>query len=185
MRIRREAVARDMAQRKMDVSAQGTFNHFKYDIQREYLLLKKFRRSLFHIELGPEAALELERIKRLEMASVNTGLTQVEKTLFSKLMKAKLQAVVEAAAETPTKKTRKKKKLPRQKCQYCKKRHPGGPANCRKKKADEKAAKSLRIVTTTTPQKQQLQTPPQPSSQAKKRSRVQIARPDESKATDP
>ena len=36
MRIRREATARVMAQRKMDASAKGTFPFFRYDIEREY-----------------------------------------------------------------------------------------------------------------------------------------------------
>ena len=137
MRVRREAVSRDMAQRKMDVSAQGTISYFQYDIEREFQLLKKFRRALFHTELGPKATLELERIKRLEQASVNTGLTPSEKMLFKKLMKAKLQAVVDAVEETTTKSTKNKQKQRRPKCPYCKKRHLGGQAKCRKRKADE------------------------------------------------
>ena len=139
MRVRREAVARDMAQRKMDASAEGTFPYFKYDIEREFQLLKKFRRDLFHTELGQAAALELDNIKRLEDASVNTGMSTSEKLLFKKLMKAKLQAIADAAAETQTKKHKTPLKQRRPKSQYCKKRHPGGPSKCRKRKADERA----------------------------------------------
>ena len=135
MRIRREARARDMAQRRMDTSAKGTFDCFKYDIEREFQLLKQFRRDLFYIELGPTAAAQLEGIKRLEQASVNTGITASEQMLFKKLMKAKLQAVVDAVS-SPKKPTKTKN---RNKCNYCKKRHAGGPSNCRKRKADEKA----------------------------------------------
>jgi len=138
MRVRREAVSRDMAQRKMDSSARGTFEYFKYDIEREFQLLQKFRRALFYTELGPTASLELDRIKRLEEASVNTGITVVEKALFRKLMKAKLQAVVDSVTEKQASKSPNKNKQGRNKCQYCKKRHQGGPANCRKRKADEK-----------------------------------------------
>ena len=66
MRIRREAVARDMAQRNMDASAKGTFPIFKYDIEREYQLLRKFRRDLFCVELGPKAASEMEAVRRMK-----------------------------------------------------------------------------------------------------------------------
>ena len=128
-----------MAQRKMDSSAQGTFAYFKYDIEREFQLLQKFRRALFYTELGTTASLELDRIKRLEEASVNTGITPAEKALFKKLMKAKLQAVVDSVAEKQATKSPSKGKQNRNKCQYCKKRHKGGPSKCRKRKADEKA----------------------------------------------
>ena len=139
MRIRREAIARDMGQRKMDASAKGTFPAFKYDIEREYQLLKKFRRTLFFIELGPKAAADMERIKRMEAASANTGISPAEQLLFKKLMKARLQAVVDQVA---TAKTPKKPKPARNKCNYCGKKHAGGPSQCRKRKADEKARKA-------------------------------------------
>ena len=142
MRIRREAIARDMAQRKMDTSAKGTFAHFKYDIEREYQLLMKFRRALFYTELGPSAADQLQRIKRMEEASVNTGITPSEQMLFKNLMKAKLQAVVDSVSDEKTNKSKNKKTERRQKCNYCNKRHAGGPSKCRKRKADEKARKT-------------------------------------------
>ena len=151
MRVRREAVSRDMAQRKMDASAEGTFPYFKYDIEREFQLMKKFRRELFHTELGPAAALELDNIKRLESASANTGMSTSEKLLFKKLMKAKLQAIADAAAEAQTKKSKTPVKQRRLKCQYCKKRHPGGPSKCRKRKADERANAAAALTTATVP----------------------------------
>ena len=152
MRVRREAVARDMAQRKMNASAQGTFPYFKYDIEREFQLLKKFRRALFYTELGPAASLELDNIKRLEDASVNTGMSTSEKLLFKKLMKAKLQAVADAAADAQSKKhkTPLKQQQRRTKCQYCKKRHPGGASKCRKRKADERANAAAAAATAPT-----------------------------------
>ena len=159
MRIRREARARDMAQKRMDASASGTFDCFRYDIEREYQLLKKFRRALFFIELGPKAASEMERIKRMEAACTNTGITPAERTLFKKLMKARLQAVVDAVAveQSPKKPT-----PARNKYNYCKKRHAGGPSQCRKRKADEKA----RIATKSTSQTVTRQQQPQPKAQS-------------------
>ena len=159
MRIRREARARDMAQKRMDASAAGTFDCFRYDIEREYQLLKKFRRALFFIELGPKATSEMERIKRLEAACTNTGITPAEQALFKKLMKARLQAVVEAVA---VEQSPKKPKPARNKCSYCKKRHAGGPSQCRKRKADEKARRANKPPTQTAQQQQ----PPQPKAQS-------------------
>ena len=135
MRVRREAQARVMAQSKMDSSAEGMFPFLRFDIEREYQLLTKFRRSLFCIELGERAALEMDKIKRLSAASVNSGIGETEKMLFDKLLKARLNAIVEAAT-SPS-----KKKTTRVLCSYCKKRHPGGAALCRKKKADAAASK--------------------------------------------
>ena len=135
MRVRREAQARVMAQNKLDASAEGMFPFVRFDIEREFQLLTKFRRSLFCIELGERASAEMEKIKRLSEASINSGIGETEKMLFDKLLKARLNAIVEAAT-SPT-----KKKSARVLCSYCKKRHPGGAAQCRKKKADAAAAK--------------------------------------------
>ena len=138
MRVRREAQARDMAQQKLDTSAKGMFPMFKYDIEREYQLLIKFRRSLFCIELGDRVSAEMDRIKRLKQASMNSGIGEAERLLFDKLLKARLNAVVEAAASAASPKKRKQQ---RTLCSYCHKRHPGGAAKCRKKKADSAANK--------------------------------------------
>ena len=137
MRVRREAQARDMAQQRMDTSAKGMFIFFKYDIEREYQLLTKFRRSLFCIELGEKVSAELDRIKRLKQASVNTGIGDIERSLFEKILKAKIAAAVEevAAKATPKPKNTNKQQQ-RVRCSYCKKRHPGGAAKCRKRKQD-------------------------------------------------
>ena len=136
MRVRREAQARVMAQNKMDTSAEGMFPFVKFDIEREYQLLTKFRRSLFCIELGERVASEMDKIKRLSEASVNSGIGKTEKMLFEKLLKARLNAIVEVATSPA-----KKKGASRVLCTYCKKRHPGGAAQCRKKKADAAAEK--------------------------------------------
>ena len=92
MRIRREATARDMAQRKMDASVRGAFPFFLYDIEREYHLLRKFRRDLFVVELGEEAAAELDKVKRIKAASHNAGMSPEETLLFDKLLKARERA---------------------------------------------------------------------------------------------
>jgi hypothetical protein len=137
MRVRREATARDMAQKQMDASAKGTFNVFRYDIEREYQLLCKFRRSLFVVELGAKAASELEEIRRIQKASLNSGIGTTERSLFDKLMKARLNSVVEQAAKSSATK-KKANNSPR--CGYCKKRHAGGSKACRKRKTDVAAA---------------------------------------------
>ena len=133
MRVRREAQARDMVQQKPDTSTKSMFPIFKYDIKREYQILIKFRRSLFCIELGDRVSAEMDRIKRLKQASMNSGIGEAERRLFDKLLKARLNAVVEAAASAASPKKQKQK---RTLCSYCHKRHPGGAAKCRKKKAD-------------------------------------------------
>ena len=142
MRVRREAQARDMAQRKLDTTAKGMFHFFKYDIEREFQLLKKFRRSLFCVELGEKVSAELERIKRLKEASINTGIGEAEQMLFDRLLKAKLTAVVESAAKTASSPNPDKSRLKRVRCSYCKKRHPGGASKCKKRAADRRAARS-------------------------------------------
>ena len=139
MRIRREASSRDMAQRSMDASAKGTFPFFRYDIEREFHLLRKFRRNLFVVELGEQAAAQLEKVRRIKAASHNAGMDSTESLLFDKLMKARINAVVEAAASSPKKKTRTRN---REKCRYCGKKHAGGMNACRKRKADLIQAKS-------------------------------------------
>ena len=137
MRVCRETEtqARDMAQQKLDTSAKGMFPIFKYDYdsEREYQLLLKFRRRSFCIELGDRVSAEMDRIKRLKQASMNSGIGEAEKLLFDKLLKTSLNAVVEAAASAASPQ---KWKQQRTLCSYCNKRHPGGAAKCRKKKAD-------------------------------------------------
>ena len=141
MRIRREAVARDMAQRKLDASAKGTFPFFRFDIEREYHLLRKFRRDLFVVELGEQAAAELEKVKRIKAASHNAGMDPTETLLFERLIKARLNAVLEVATTSPTKK--KQCERNKGKCQYCKKKRAGGLNACRKRKADMELAKAV------------------------------------------
>ena len=183
MRVRREAQARDMTQQKLDTSAKGMFPFFKYDIEREYQFLLKFRRSLFCIELGNHVSAEMDRIKRLKQASMNSGIGEAEKLLFDKLLKARLNAVVEAAASATSPKKRKQQ---RTLCSYCNKRHPGGAAKCRKKKADaaikkQRAAAGASPSTAPNPASQQ----PPPSSDSAhqpppKKRKVTIKRPEPS-----
>ena len=63
-----------------------------------------------------------------------------ESILFDKIVKARLNAVIEAAA-APDKK---RKRVEREKCSYCNKSHKGGAKACRKRNADIAAAKAAR-----------------------------------------
>ena len=97
MRIHRQALSRDLAQKKMDASAKGTFHYFKYEIEREWQLLRRFRRGLFCVELGPKASQELAEIRRIQEASTNAGIGDAERMLFDKLMKARISSLVPQA----------------------------------------------------------------------------------------
>ena len=183
MRVRREATARDMAQRKMDTSASGTFPFFKYDIEREYQLLRKFRRDLFVVELGDQAAAELEKVRRIKAASHNAGMDPTETLLFDKLMKARINAVVEAASASPKKKANARN---RDKCRYCGKRHTGGVKACRKRKADlktEVAAAQQATQANAQPVSAQSHNP-SPNVPKKRKKKVKVTKPN-ANADDP
>ena len=95
-------------------------------------------------------AAELDRIRKLKEASINTGIGEAERMLFDKIIKAKLAAVVEsAAARAPQGDTGNNKHNKRVRCSYCKKRHPGGASKCKKRRADIAASKQDSVPQTT------------------------------------
>ena len=53
---------------------------------------------MFVVELGDKAAAELEKVRHIKAASHNAGMDPTESLLFDKLLKAQINAVVEAAS---------------------------------------------------------------------------------------